>query len=92
MFPKEQYQERPFPCTGRISYTGHASLQRDVDNLKAAVASSKANAGFLPVVAPASATALSPNQYYKTDEEWLPFAYLHCVGQKGTGRKSLARA
>ena len=34
MFPKEQYQERPFPCTGPISYTGHAALQRDIDNLK----------------------------------------------------------
>jgi 5-methyltetrahydropteroyltriglutamate--homocysteine methyltransferase len=71
MFPKEQYQERPFPCTGPISYTGHAALRRDIDNLKAAVAASKANAGFLPVVAPASATALSPNQYYKTDEEYI---------------------
>ena len=71
MFPKEQYQERPFPCTGPITYTGHAALQRDVANLKAAVAASKAHAGFLPVVAPASAIALSPNQYYKTDEEYV---------------------
>jgi 5-methyltetrahydropteroyltriglutamate--homocysteine methyltransferase len=71
MFPKEQYQERPFPCTGPISYTGHAALRRDIDNLKAAVAASHANAGFLPVVAPASATAISPNQYYRTDEEYI---------------------
>ena len=62
MFPKEQYQERPFRCTGPISYTGHAALQRDIDNLKAAVASAKAHAGFLPVVAPASATALCPER------------------------------
>jgi 5-methyltetrahydropteroyltriglutamate--homocysteine methyltransferase len=71
MFPKEQYQERPFRCTGPISYTGQAALQRDIDNLKAAVASAKAHAGFLPVVAPASATALCPNEYYKTDEEYI---------------------
>jgi 5-methyltetrahydropteroyltriglutamate--homocysteine methyltransferase len=71
MFPKEQYQERPFPCTGAISYTGHAALNRDIANLKSAVAASKAHAGFLPVVAPASATALSPNEYYKTDEEFI---------------------
>src|SRR5262245_20031743 len=71
MFPREQYQERPFPCIGPISYTGHAALRRDIDNLKAAVATSKVNAGFLPVVAPASATAISPNRYYKTDEEYI---------------------
>ena len=71
MFPKEQYQEQPFPCTGPISYTGHAALHRDVNNLKAAVAASQAYAGFLPVVAPASATAISPNQYYKTEEEYI---------------------
>jgi 5-methyltetrahydropteroyltriglutamate--homocysteine methyltransferase len=71
MFPKEQYQERPFPCTGPISYTGHAALQRDIANLKSAVTAAKAHAGFLPVVAPASATALSPNEFYKTDEEYI---------------------
>ena len=71
MFPKEQYQERPFPCTEPIAYTGHAALRRDIDNLKAAVKRANANAGFLPVVAPASATALSPNQYYKSDEEYI---------------------
>ena len=71
MFPKEQYQERPFPCTGPISYTGHVALQRDIANLKSAMAAAKAHAGFLPVVAPASATALSPNQYYKSDEEYI---------------------
>ena len=71
MFPKEQYQERPFPCTGPISYTGQAALQRDIANLTSAVASAKAHEGFLPVVAPASATALSPNEYYKTDEEYI---------------------
>jgi 5-methyltetrahydropteroyltriglutamate--homocysteine methyltransferase len=71
MFPKEQYQERPFPCTGPISYTGHAALQRDIANLKSAAAAANAHAGFLPVVAPASATALSPNEYYKTDQEYI---------------------
>jgi 5-methyltetrahydropteroyltriglutamate--homocysteine methyltransferase len=71
MFPKEQYQERPFPCTGPIRYTGHAALQRDIANLKSAVTAAKAHAGFLPVVAPASATALSPNEFYKTDEEYI---------------------
>jgi 5-methyltetrahydropteroyltriglutamate--homocysteine methyltransferase len=68
---KDNYQERPFPCTGPIAYTGQAALQRDISNLKSAVVAAKAHAGFLPVVAPASATSLSPNQYYKTEEEFI---------------------
>jgi 5-methyltetrahydropteroyltriglutamate--homocysteine methyltransferase len=71
IWEREHYQERPFPCTGPIAYTGHAALQRDISNLKSAVAAAKAPAAFLPVVAPASATAMSPNQYYKTDEEYI---------------------
>ena len=46
-------------------------VQRDIANLKTAVADAKAYAGFLPVVAPASATALCSNEYYKTDEEYI---------------------
>jgi 5-methyltetrahydropteroyltriglutamate--homocysteine methyltransferase len=71
IWDRENYQERPFPCTGPISYTGQAALQRDISNLKSAVAAAKAHAGFLPVVAPASATAMSPNEYYKTEEEYI---------------------
>lgn len=67
----EHYQEQPFPCTGPITYTGHAALQRDISNLKSAVAAANAFAGFLPVVAPASAIAISANEYYKTEEEYV---------------------
>ena len=31
MFPKEQYQERPFPCTGAISYTDVDALTVGTD-------------------------------------------------------------
>jgi len=71
IWDKENYQEKPFPCTGPITYTGQAALHRDISNLKSAVAATKAHAGFLPVVAPASATAISPNEYYKTEEEYI---------------------
>jgi len=71
MMTHEHYEERPFPCTGPIRYTGQAALKRDIANLKSAVASAKAYAGFLPVVAPASAVAMSPNEFYKTDEEYV---------------------
>src|SRR5262249_29499073 len=70
-FSREGYLERPFRCTGPIRYTGQAALQRDIDNLKSAMSASNAHAGFLPVVAPASATALCPNEYYKTYEKHI---------------------
>jgi len=70
-FPKENYQERPFPCTGPIRYTGQAALQRDIHNLKSGVAAARAYAGFLPVVAPASATTMSANEYYPSEEEYI---------------------
>jgi 5-methyltetrahydropteroyltriglutamate--homocysteine methyltransferase len=71
MWSKEQYLEGIFPCVGPIKYTGHAALKRDIDNLKAAMAAAGAKTGFLPVAAPASAFSMSPNQYYKTDEEYM---------------------
>ncbi len=71
MWGKEGYLEQPFVCRGPIRYTGHEALNRDISNLKAGMAKSGAHAGFLPVVAPASALALCPNEYYPTDEAYL---------------------
>ena len=71
LWPKENYLEGVYPCVGAIRYTGHAALQRDIDNLKSAMKAVGAAAGFLPVAAPASAFAMSPNNYYKTDEEYM---------------------
>jgi 5-methyltetrahydropteroyltriglutamate--homocysteine methyltransferase len=71
LWPKEGYLEGIFPCVGPIEYTGHAALKRDIANLKAAIERAGASAGFLPVAAPASAFSMSPNQYYKTDEEYM---------------------
>jgi 5-methyltetrahydropteroyltriglutamate--homocysteine methyltransferase len=71
LWPKEGYLEGIFPCIGPIEYTGHAALRRDIANLKSAIAASGAASGFLPVAAPASAFSMSPNQYYKTDEEYM---------------------
>lgn len=58
-------------CTGPIEYVGQAELQRDIDNLKAAVAASGAKEAFMPVAAPSSAIPDRKNEYYKTDEEFL---------------------
>jgi 5-methyltetrahydropteroyltriglutamate--homocysteine methyltransferase len=57
-------------CTGPIEYDGLALLQRDIDDLKAALAAVDVTAGFLPVVAPASVFWLE-NEYYPTEEEFV---------------------
>ena len=56
-------------CVGPITYTGQAALQRDIDNLKAAIGTTQVEDAFLPVAAPASAIPDRRNEYYKTNEE-----------------------
>src|ERR1700758_5461384 len=41
-------------CVGPIAYTGQKELQRDIDNLRAALRSVSVAEAFLPVAAPAS--------------------------------------
>jgi 5-methyltetrahydropteroyltriglutamate--homocysteine methyltransferase len=62
----------PLLCTGPISYRGEAALQRDIDNLKAALAGVPHVAAFMPAVAP---SGVGENEYYNTDE-----AFFHAVG------------
>jgi 5-methyltetrahydropteroyltriglutamate--homocysteine methyltransferase len=56
-------------CVGPIRYTGQAELQRDIDNLKAALKGVKVEEAFLPVAAPASVIPDRKNEYYKSDSE-----------------------
>jgi 5-methyltetrahydropteroyltriglutamate--homocysteine methyltransferase len=58
-------------CVGPIEYTGHAELQRDIANFKAALSTEGVKQGFLPVAAPASVIPDRKNEYYKSDEECL---------------------
>jgi 5-methyltetrahydropteroyltriglutamate--homocysteine methyltransferase len=58
-------------CTGPISYRGQAQLQRDIDNLKAAVDGARPAEIFMPAISPASASDWQRNAYYKSDEEYL---------------------
>ncbi len=67
-------------CTGPMTYN-RAALDRDIANVKAALAAAGKDVaeGFLPVVAPASAYWLR-NEYYASDEEFV-YALadaLHC--------------
>jgi 5-methyltetrahydropteroyltriglutamate--homocysteine methyltransferase len=58
-------------CIGPIAYTGQAALQRDIDNLKAALAKSPAVEAFLPVAAPASVIPDRKNEYYASEDDCL---------------------
>jgi 5-methyltetrahydropteroyltriglutamate--homocysteine methyltransferase len=59
---------------GPLRYS-KAEVARDIENLKAGVATAKAKhpslTGFLPVVAPASALPGGKNEYYKNEESYL---------------------
>jgi 5-methyltetrahydropteroyltriglutamate--homocysteine methyltransferase len=56
-------------CTAPVKYTGHASIQRDVQNLLAAVDETRAEDVFMTAVSPATLQIL-PNEYYKSPEEY----------------------
>jgi 5-methyltetrahydropteroyltriglutamate--homocysteine methyltransferase len=56
-------------CTGPISYVGNAALQRDLDNLRAALAGRNPIDAFVPSVSPSSCAGLMENRHYNTEEE-----------------------
>lgn len=61
-------------CTGPITYTGHAAMQREIDLFKAALPADHKADIFLTTTAPASLEPYHTNKYYKTTEEFL-FAF-----------------
>ena len=84
-FPTQGFRVRPGSlttvCNAPIRYIGHAQVQRDIANLKAAVAKVKVEDAFLPLVAPASAFPFYRNEYYK-DEESLLFALAEALREE----------
>src|SRR5262245_8799128 len=69
-----------FVVSGALSYSD-AQVKRDIANLKAAAATAKATAAFLPVVAPASALPAAKDEHYG-DEKKLLFALADCLRQE----------
>ena len=57
-------------CSGPISYSGHVALQRDIDNLKAALAGVACEEAFMPAVSPTNLANWNVNEHYNTDEEF----------------------
>jgi 5-methyltetrahydropteroyltriglutamate--homocysteine methyltransferase len=55
----------PVVCTGPLAYQGQAALQRDLENLAAAVDPAEA---FVPSIAP---SGVGVNEYYPSEEEYF---------------------
>jgi 5-methyltetrahydropteroyltriglutamate--homocysteine methyltransferase len=70
---------------GPLSYSGADQVGRDIKNIKAGIAKAKqqypALAGFLPVVAPASALPGAKIEHYKDEEAYL-FALAEALHQE----------
>jgi len=62
----------PLVCTGPVVYRNPKPLERDIENLKAAMKEAGVKSGFMPAIAP---SGVGLNDYYKNDEE-----YFHAVG------------
>jgi 5-methyltetrahydropteroyltriglutamate--homocysteine methyltransferase len=57
-------------CTGPVSYRGHAAVQADIDNLKAAVKGHIYEDVFVPAIASSYVASTFANEYYRTHEEY----------------------
>lgn len=58
-------------CTGPVTYVGQAAVQRDIANLKAALAGVQVVEAFMPVAAPASVEPGRANEHYPTEEAYV---------------------
>jgi len=55
-------------CVEPVAYKGQAALQRDIDNLKAALRGVVSEEAFIPAVAP---SGVGRNEYYDSDQEYF---------------------
>ena len=58
----------PLACTGPITYTGHAAVQRDIDNLRAALQDRDTIEAFLPALTP---IRQEQNLYYSSEDDLM---------------------
>jgi 5-methyltetrahydropteroyltriglutamate--homocysteine methyltransferase len=76
-----EFMEKEFPrgitgapidaCVGPIQYVGHDAVRRNIRDLKAALAASKAQEGFLTAVAPASTGYDAENEFYDNERDYV---------------------
>jgi 5-methyltetrahydropteroyltriglutamate--homocysteine methyltransferase len=58
-------------CTGPITYKGGARLQRDIENLKAALEGVGFEEVFMPAISPSNIEDWQRNAYYKSQDEYV---------------------
>ena len=58
-------------CTGPVAYTGQESVQRDIENLSAALDSMAAEEAFLSAASPGVISLFLQDDYYKSHESYL---------------------
>ena len=58
-------------CTAPVKYIGHTALQRDIANVKAAAEAAGVEEVFMTAVSPSDVEGQQPNEFYKSDEEYL---------------------
>ena len=57
-------------CTGPVSYKGHAAVQADIANLKAATKGRAIEDVFMPAISSAYVAATFANEYYRSHAEY----------------------
>ncbi|WP_298914964.1 cobalamin-independent methionine synthase II family protein [uncultured Roseobacter sp.] len=58
-------------CTGQVTSKGQGELQKDIDNLKAAMSEHGASRGFMNAASPGVISLFLQNDFYKTREAYL---------------------
>jgi len=58
-------------CTGPIAYKGQDALQKDIENLTAALKGVNVAEVFMPATSPANVEAQRQNEYYPTEDAYL---------------------
>ena len=69
--PGRRFVMPPLAVTAPIAYTGQAELAADLANLKAALAASKVEQGFVTAISSTNLELYFRNHHYRTDEEYL---------------------
>ncbi|MEE2760539.1 MAG: cobalamin-independent methionine synthase II family protein [Pseudomonadota bacterium] len=58
-------------CVAPLTYTGAEQLSADLENFRAAVDTARVTEAYLPANTPGTIEHWMPNEYYKSDEEFL---------------------
>lgn len=71
VLPSPAARAQHLACVGPITYTGHAILKSDLDNLRTALAGVSPAEVFVPAISPSNVEEWHKNAYYRTQEEYL---------------------